>query len=65
MNDWIAEITKAQRDMVRAHEAQVDAVCEMLHAGSKAVDLQDASRRMADAQWKAWTAWARLWGWTK
>jgi hypothetical protein len=65
MNDWLSRASEAQREIFRAHEAQVDAVGRMLHGESDTEELRDAGRRVADAQWRVWQAWARLWGWTK
>lgn len=65
MSDWFKTATEAQRELFRAHEAQVDAVRRMLQAGGQAADFQDAGRRAAEAQWKAWLALAKLWGWSK
>jgi hypothetical protein len=65
MNDWHSRTVEAQREIFRAHEAQVDAVGRMLHPGSEAADVQDAGRQVAEAQWKLWRAWAKLWGWIK
>lgn len=65
MSDWLSRTSEAQRELFRAHEAQVDAVGRMLHSDGSAEALQDAGRQVADAQWKVWAAWAKLWGWTK
>lgn len=65
MSDWFSATTQAQRELFRIHEAQVDAVRRMMQSGGAAADFQDAGRRAMEAQAKAWTSWARLWGWAK
>lgn len=63
MSDWFSCSVEIQREILRAQQAQVDAAREMLNAGERMVDLQQAGQKAVDANAKAWSAWARLWGW--
>lgn len=67
MSDLFAAAVEVQKGVLRAQQAQLDAaqaVVELgLDAGSQAVAAQQAAARLADANARAWTTWANMWGW--
>ena len=63
MSDFFSTAAAMQAEIIRAQRAQLDAAQAMLDAGKQAVDMQEAVQEAADANRRAWVAWANLWGW--
>ena len=63
MSDWFTLATDMQREILRAHQAQMDAAQTMLDAGKKVAALQETGAKAAEANVKLWKQWAGLWGW--
>jgi ferric-dicitrate binding protein FerR (iron transport regulator) len=63
MSDWFSTAVELQREIVRAQRAQIDAAGEMLKAGERLQQMQEAGTKAAEANVRAWRAWAKLWGW--
>ncbi|MDG5489560.1 hypothetical protein NYR55_13125 [Sphingomonas sp. BGYR3] len=63
MSDWFSTAIEMQREIIRAQQAQLHAAQKLLDQGRVIADMQAAGQQAAEANVKAWKAWARLWGW--
>ena len=67
MSDFFSTAVAMQQEIVRAQKAQLEAAQAMadasVAAGEKAMELQKSAQTVADANAKAWLAWANMWGW--
>lgn len=63
MSDFFTTAVAMQQEILRAQQAQLDAAQALLDAGKQAVAMQDGMKKAAEANTRAWVAWANLWGW--
>jgi hypothetical protein len=63
MSDWFAFMAEAQREMLKAQRAQIDAAQKLLDAGKQVTTLQEAGQKAAQANLAAWKQWSSFWGW--
>ena len=63
MSDWFTLATDMQREILRAQKAQLDAAKRGLDLGAQIAAAQEVTHKAAEANLKAWKAWAGLWGW--
>ena len=63
MTDFFSTAVAMQKEILRAQQAQIDAAQAMLDAGAQGVAMQEAGRKVAEANTRAWKTWAGLWGW--
>lgn len=63
MSDFFSTAVAIQKEILRAQQAQIDAAQAMLDAGTQGVAMQEAGRKVIDANARAWKSWAGLWGW--
>jgi hypothetical protein len=62
MNDWFDAPLQWQRAWLDAQAKALDAGRHANAAGRALVEVQEASRRAAEANMAAWAAWGRLMG---
>ena len=63
MTDWLTAALDAQRDLLRAQKAQMDAAQKLIDGGRQVVKMQEAGQKAAEANLAAWKQWSKLWGW--
>lgn len=63
MSDFFSIAVDMQREILLAQKAQLDAAQKMLDAGKHVAAAQDVTQKAAEANVKAFQAWAKLWGW--
>lgn len=63
MSDFFSVAVEVQKEIIRAQQAQLDAVQAVLDVGTQAAAAQQAAQRVAEANARAWVAWANMWGW--
>lgn len=67
MSDFFSIAVEVQKEIIRAQQAQLDAAQAMLDGGldaeAKVAEAKRAATKVAEANARAWTAWANLWGW--
>lgn len=63
MSDAFTTMVAMQREILRAQTAGLDAAQKMIDAGRQVQAAQDVTQKAAEANLKAWKAWAGLWGW--
>jgi len=63
MKDVFSTAVELQQQMIRAQQAQLGAAQRMLGAGQQAVGTHKAVLDAAEANRRAWNAWAGVWGW--
>jgi len=63
MSDFFSLAVDMQREILLAQKAQIDVAQKMLDAGKQVAAAQDVTQKAAEANVRAWAAWAKLWGW--
>lgn len=63
MSDFFSTAVAMQHEIIAAQKAQLDAARTMLDPAADMADAETAGRKVAEANAKALTAWAGLWGW--
>lgn len=63
MSDPFSPFIAAQREILRAQEAQIQAARAAIDAAGQAARLQKSGGQALEASTRAWLAWAKLWGW--
>ncbi|MGK6321202.1 hypothetical protein [Sphingomonas sp. DT-204] len=63
MSDFFSTMVDMQREILRAQKAQLDAAQRGLDLSAQIAAAQEVTHKAAEANLKAWKAWASLWGW--
>jgi hypothetical protein len=63
MSDFFSTAIEMQRQILEAQKAQIAVAQQMLDAGKQVTAAQEVTQKAAEANLKAWKAWAQLWGW--
>ncbi|MBI0476554.1 hypothetical protein D9601_14485 [Sphingomonas sp. MA1305] len=62
MNDWFDASLRFQKQILDAQRRTLEAGSQAVGAGDALVQVQEATRKAAEANLAAFQAWARLWG---
>ncbi|SOB86871.1 hypothetical protein SAMN06297144_1982 [Sphingomonas guangdongensis] len=63
MSDFFSTAVEFQRQILDAQKAQLAAAQKLLYAGKQVAQAQEVTQAAAEANLRAWKAWASLWGW--